>query len=231
VLRRPALAAIPALLLATVALSSCGGSSSSGNGVESKSANDIVAAAKTAADGAMAVHVAGSGPSANALSFDLNLVTGKGGRGQLSTNGATLELVRVPGTVYIKGSPAFYRQFGAAAAQRLQGRWLRAPASSRSVASLVTLTDSHKLVDSALTGHGSSLKKGATTTINGHKVVGITDASNGGTLYVATTGKAYPIEIQKSGSGGKIVFDHWDEPISLSPPPNAMDLTKLSSGR
>ena len=49
-----------------------------------------------------------------------------------------------------------------------------------------------------------------------------------GTLYVATTGPAYPVAIVKAGAnGGKIVFDKWNQPVALKAPSGAVNLTDL----
>ena len=231
---RTAFAAVPllvALLIAAV-LAGCGGSSSSsGNGVADKTPAEILAATKAASDTATSVHVAGSIVSDKSpITLDMNLLAGKGGRGQLSESGLAFELIQVGGTVYIKGSPAFYKHIGGtAAAQLLQGKWLKAPSSDANFASLSQLTDLRQLVDQTLASHGS-LKKSGTTTIAGQKVVGITDTTKGGTLYIATTGKPYPIEISKGGSGGgKITFDRWNSSVTLAAPKNAIDVTQLQS--
>lgn len=226
-----AVALLVALLVAAV-LAGCGGSSSSsGNGVADKSPAEILAATKAASDTATSVHVAGSIVSEKSpITLDMNLLAGKGGRGQLSESGLAFELIQVGGTVYIKGSPAFYKHIGGtAAAQLLQGKWLKAPSSDANFASLSQLTDLRQLVDQTLASHGS-LKKSGTTTIAGQKVVGITDTTKGGTLYIATTGKPYPIEISKGGSGGgKITFDRWNAGVTLAAPKNAIDVTQLQS--
>jgi hypothetical protein len=231
---RPRLAAAPPLALVTVALvlAGCGGSSSSSsNGVADKSPTEILAATKTAADAASSVHVSGSIVSSGSpITLDMHLRAGKGGRGSLSENGLAFQLIQTGGTVYIKGSPAFYKRIGGtAAAQLLQGKWLKAAASSSDFASLSQLTDLRQLVDQTLAKPGS-LTKGQTTTVNGQKVVGLTDRTKGGTLYIAATGQPYPIEITKSGSGGgKIVFDSWNKPVTVAPPANAIDVAQLQS--
>ena len=93
-----------------------------------------------------------------------------------------------------------------------------------------SLTNLHRLIDAALASHGT-LKKTATTTVKGKKVVGLTDQSQGGTLYVATTGKPYPVEIAKSGAGGgTLSFDRWNQAVSIAPPANAIDLAQLRAG-
>ena len=84
-----------------------------------------------------------------------------------------------------------------------------------------------KLFNQLLSSHGK-LSKGKTTTVQGQKVIGVTDTTNGGTLYVAATGTAYPIEISKTGTdGGRIVFDHFNQPVSLTPPAHAVDISNL----
>jgi hypothetical protein len=219
-------------LLVALAIAGCGGSSSSsGNGVADKTPAEILAATKAASDAATSVHVSGSIVSDKSpITLDMNLLASKGGRGKLSESGLAFELVEVGGTVYIKGSAEFYKHIGGtAAAQLLQGKWLKAPASNANFASLSQLTDLRQLVDQTLTSHGS-LKKSGTTTVNGQKVVGITDTTKGGTLYIATTGKPYPIQISKGGSGGgKINFDNWNGTVTLAAPANAIDVAQLQS--
>jgi len=225
-----------ALVLAATVLGGCGGSSSSsssGNGIASKAPSEVVAVAKVAADSASSVHVSGSIVSGGSpITLDLELLAGKGGRGRISENGLSFDLIQVDGTAYIRGSPAFYSHFGGpAAAQLFQGKWLKAPTSGGNFSTLGSLTNLSQLVDSALASHGT-LKKGATTSANGQQALPITDASHGGTLYIATTGKPYPIQITKSGtSGGKILFNRWNAPVTLVAPKNAVDLSRLQANR
>jgi hypothetical protein len=223
---------LAALLIAAV-LAGCGGSSSSssGNGIADKSPADILAATKVASDAATTVHVSGSIVSdGSPITLDMNLLAGKGGRGQLSESGLAFELIQVGKTVYIKGSPAFYKHIGGtAAAQLLEGKWLKAPASDSDFASLSQLTDLRQLVDQTLASHGALTKAGSAT-VNGQKVVGITDKTKGGTLYIAATGQPYPVEITKGGSGGgKITFDRWNKTVTLAAPANAIDVAQLQA--
>jgi hypothetical protein len=221
-------AAVGLLALASI-LAGCGGSSSSGNGVESKSADQIVEAAKAASAQAKSVHINGTiRSSGKPVSLDMELLAGKGGKGKISQEGFTIQLIQVNGAVYINGSTAFYNHVGgAAAAQLLQGKWLKAPSNSGELASLAELTNLSKLIDTALASHGK-LAKGTATTIEGTKAIAINDTSKGGTLYVAATGTPFPLEIAKSGAeSGKVVLDRWDQPVSLSAPAGAIDIGKL----
>ena len=226
------LAALLALALAACGSSSSSSSSSSGsgpsNGITSKSPDQIVSAATSAVGSVDSVHVSGKVASGGQnVALDLNLVNGKGGTGSMSQNGLGFKIVALGPEVYINGSSAFWNKFGgSAAAQLLSGKWLKAPASGQ-LSSLATLTDVQKLFSQLLSTHGK-LAKGQTTTVQGRQVVAVNDTTNGGTLYVATTGKPYPIEISKTGSqGGQLVFNRFNQPVSLTAPANAIDISQL----
>jgi hypothetical protein len=227
-LRRPVFTLI-FLAILVLLLAGCGGSSSSGNGVESKSPTEILQKTKEAASKAASVHISGSIISeGKPITLDMELLAGKGGKGKISQEGFTIKLIQTGGSVYINGSSAFYKHVsGGAAAQLLQGKWLKAPANSGELASLAELTDLSKLVDTALSDHGS-LAKGSAATIEGQKAIGLKDTSKGGTLYVATSGKPYPLEIAKAGKeSGKVILDRWDQPVTLKAPAGAIDISEL----
>jgi hypothetical protein len=218
------------MALALPVLAGCG-SSSSGNGVTSKSAEQIVSEAKTAADGASSVHVSGSVNSGGTpVTLNLNLAAGKGATGQVSQNGSTFKIIIDGGTAYISGSDAFYRKLGgSAAAQLLAGRWLKVSTSTPEFASFGSLTNMRKLLDTVLVGHGS-LQKGSTTTVGGQQAIEVKDTTRGGSLYVATNGKPFPLQISKTGSEtGAITFDKWDEPVTITAPASSVNLSELKS--
>jgi len=210
--------AVVCAALCAAAISGCGGSSSSG--IASKSPDAIVKAASNAIMHASSVHVSGSISSGGVpLNLDLTLVSGKGGRGQMSEGGLAFQIVNVGQTVYIQGTPAFWQHYGGASAARLlNGKWLKAPATGQ-FASLAALTNMQKLMGTILLSHGS-LSKGSTSTVDGHHVVAVTDKSKGGTLYVATSG-------QQGTTGGQIVFDRFNQPVTLTAPSNAISLSQL----
>jgi hypothetical protein len=218
-----------AAVLAAGAVAACGSSSPSGNGVASKSASDILSSATTAIQGAKSVHVSGAlNDAGQSIKLDLNILSGKGAKGSMSQNGLSFQLIAAGKYVYINGSPEFWKKFGGTAAATLfQGKWLKAPANSSSFASLSSLTNLHSLAQALLTGHGS-LSKGSTSTVNGHKVIAVTDSSKSSQLYVATTGKPYPIEIAKTGSAAQHVdFDHYNAAVALTPPAQSIDISQL----
>jgi hypothetical protein len=218
------------LVLALGVMAGCGGSSSSNN-ITSKSATQILSESKAAADSASSVHVSGSITSgATPITIDLNLAAGKGARGEISENGASFKLILVGGTAYISGSPAFYHSLGgAAAAQLLDGKWLKASATTGDFASFGSLANMSQLINTTLAAHGV-LTKGATSTVNGQQAIAITDSAKSGTLYVATTGKPYPVAITKGGSeNGKITFGDWNQPVTIAAPSDSVDLSELKA--
>jgi hypothetical protein len=209
--------------------SSNGGGGASDNGVASKSPSAIFDATSAAVDGLTSVHISGSLVSGGEpITLDLHLVAGKGAIGSMSEHGLGFKIVAVNNVAYINGSPAFWKHFGGAAAATLfNGKWLRAPASTGSFSSLGALTNLHKLFG-ALLSTKDALAKGATSTVDGQKVVAVRDVSKGGTLYVATTGKPYPIEIVKTGSeSGTITFDQFNDSVTLTAPSSSISISQL----
>ncbi len=222
-----------ALSLAAALIAGCSSSSSSSNGIASKTPAEILAAARAAGARAATVHVAGSILSAGApISLDMELVADKGGAGRLTLGGLDLQLIDVDRAVYINASAAFYRRFvGALAAKLLPGKWLKGPAARGPLASFAALTDLSKVIDSALGAHGA-LSRAPSRTIDGREAVGVVDRTAGGTLYVATTGTPYPLAIVRDGAhGGTVSFDRWNKPVSLTVPANAVSVDQLQGGR
>lgn len=227
-MRRRLSACLVLALLIAVVLSACGSSGPSDNGVAAKSPDAIVTASSNALLGVTTVHVSGAFVSSGVpTALNLYLVSGKGARGSMSQSGLSFQLVSVGGEVYINGSPAFWRHFGGSAAAALfNGKWLKAPATGQ-FSSLASLTNLSQLFNKLLGQHGT-LTKSAVKSVDGQSVVPVTDSTNGGTLYVATTGKPYPVAIIKTGSGGgRIDFSEFDQPVKLTAPANAIDISQL----
>jgi hypothetical protein len=219
--RRLALAALVALTLA-----GCGGGGSS-NGEAKKTAEQVVADAQAAAKGAATVHVVGAGAdNGTPLKLDLWLADGKG-KGHVEENGLGFDVVRVGDVVYVKGSDAFLQKFaGAGAASLLHGRWLKGSATSGQLAALAPLTDIQDFFKGVLGQHGKIENKGETSR-NGDKVVEIRDTTQGGSLFVAATGAAYPVAVAGGKQQGDIAFSDWNADQTFAVPKGALDLSSL----
>jgi hypothetical protein len=198
------------------------------NGVAGKTPDAIVSAAVAAGEVARSVHVHGGTVDAGApLSVDV-WVGKKRGRGRIHANGSSVDVIRIGNVAYFRAGVAFWRKAGgtqgAALAPLFAGKWMEGSATKGDLASLSSLLDVRSLLRSVLGGHGTLANDG-TTTFRGQPAVAVRDTTEGGTLYVATTGKPYPLGVRKTGkSGGTILFDHWNAPLTVAAPKHPIDL-------
>jgi hypothetical protein len=211
------------------AVAGCGSSSSSSNGEQNKSAATILSDARSAAQSAKSVHLAGNvNQGGRQLGLNLDINSGTGGKGTISVGGNSVQVVRVNDNIYFNGNAAFYHLVGApsGAAKVLAGRWIKTPVNASDAASFAKLTDLKQLF-STLTAKGSVSKGGTATSSTGTKVVVLNDHSDGSTLYVSLTGKPYPVEAFGGGKG-TLTFTNWDQPVKISPPSNVLDFSQGS---
>jgi hypothetical protein len=227
-MRAPALA----LVLAAALLAGCGGSSKAAkpNSEASKRPGRVLADARAAAASATSVHVAGSVRSSGTpITLDLSMARDKGAKGSMSTNDLKFDLVRIDDTAYIRGSNAFYEHFaGSGIAQLLHGKWLKAPVTKGRFSSLAPLTSIGLLLGKVSANHGKLASDGKTT-YKGRRVVAIRDLSDNSKLYVAATGKPYPVALVggKADQSGTIRFGDWNRHVSLTAPSGAIDISTL----
>ena len=225
-------ALVLSLALAGVLLAGCGSSdkSAKSNGEEAKPAAKVLADAKAAASNASSAHVSGGIKSEGTpITLDLTTVRGKGAKGSMSTSGLKFDLVRVGDTLYIRGSDEFLKHFaGGVAAQLLHDKWLKASATHGRLKSLAPLTNLGALFARVSAQHGKLVNEG-TKTYKGEAVVVIRDTSDNSKLYVAATGKPYPVAIVggKKGETGTIAFDDWNKSVSLTAPDGAIDISQF----
>jgi hypothetical protein len=220
------------LVLTAVLLAGCGssGKSAKSNGEESKPAARVLADAKAAATSASSAHVSGSIQSEGTpITLDLSTARGKGAKGSMSTNGLKFDLVRIGDTLYIRGSDEFLKHFaGGAVAQLLHDKWLKASATHGRLKSLAPLTSLGALFEGVSANHGKLVNDGKKT-YKGDPVVVIRDTSDNSKLYVAATGKPYPVAIvgAKKGESGTITFGDWNKSVSLTAPDGAIDISQF----
>jgi hypothetical protein len=231
-MRATALALVLVLVLTAALLAGCGssGTTAKANDEASKAPVRVLADAKAAATSASSVHVSGSINSGGTpITLDLTTAHNKGAKGSMSTSGLKFDLVRIGDTLYIRGSDEFYKHFaGAAVAQLLHGKWLKASATHGRLQSLAPLTNIGALFAGISSRHGKLTNNGKTT-YKGQDVVAIRDTSDGSKLYVAATGKPYPVAIVggKENQSGTITFGDWNKSVSLSAPSDAIDIGQL----
>ena len=222
-----------ALALAAALLAGCGSHSKAAkpNGEASKPADQVFGDARSAATSASSAHVSGS-LVANGTPFTLDISTArnKGAKGSVSISGLQFDLVKIGDTAYIKGSDAFLKHFaGAAIAQLIHGRWVKASATSKRFRSFAALASINGLFAQISSNHGKLVNDGKKT-YRGQPAVVIRDTSDNSRLYVAATGKPYPLALAGGNKkqSGRIAFDDWNKPVSLSAPSDAIDITSLT---
>jgi hypothetical protein len=174
------------------------------------------------------VHVLSKG-SEGPLAITVNVqLASDGGRAQVSLLGLGFEVIRIGETVYVKGSPGVYRRLGIAA-KVPPGSWLQARADGR-LGQLAAFTDLSGELNRILPAPNDLLATGASTTLGGQHAIELHTTAKlfKGTLFIATTGKPYPIELVKHGrETGQSTFTDWNKPITLNPPANAITVTQL----
>jgi hypothetical protein len=221
------LVALLALLVGATLLAGCG---SSDNGMASKGPTEILAASKAAAGGADSVHVV-SRASQGRLTFASDLeLSRSSSRAHVSVLGSDFEVIHIANTIYAKGNAAFYEGLLGAAAHVPSGTWLKASSTDAEFAQLAQFTDLRGQLNRLLSTPGS-VSKGASTTIAGQKVLELKEKTKvyEGSLYVATSGKPYPILLVKSGGRerGRTSFSRWRQPVSLSVPSPVVEIGTL----
>jgi hypothetical protein len=228
-LKTRARAALAPLLAAAIAALAAG-CGSSGNGVSSKSANEIMAASKAAANKASSARVAtkvaqGKLELTSHIEFASN-----GGHAQVSFAGLAFEVLRIGSTLYVKGNRAFESRLTATASKKIpEGTWIKASASGTQLAQLAAFTDKTGEMSRLLSSSGP-LTKGSTTTVNGQKAIELKQTAKlyTGSAFIATTGEPYPIQLLKHGrETGETSFSDWNQPVTLTAPTNSVEVSQL----
>ncbi len=215
------------VLMAAVLLAACGGGSS-GNGVAAKSPSQIASTALSAMKAAKSVHLQGSvTQSGKTVSIDASTFSDGDIDGSFVESGSTIELIKLGPTDYLKTTAAFYEANGApsAVAALVGGRWIEAPDSSLGFGSKFGLA----AFSNSLSSNEGSVTAGTTSTVDGQGVVSV-HSSTGGTLYVATDGTPYPVEIVGSGGAsgtGTITFSQWNQAAAPIAPKGARTIASF----
>jgi hypothetical protein len=222
--RRARVAAPVVLLLATLALSGCGGDTQT-NGVEKLSAGEVHRKAAAALESATSAHVKGTGVfEGHPVKIDLR-ISGTSTSGALAVEGVRVEFTKIGAITYVKGSAPALGRLGASPAVARFGadRWLKLGPKQ------VTLWEGFSLAELAdqLVHDDSPVEPQVTqATLHGQQVVVLTQ-QNGSKLYVANTGRAYPLRGEYKGPApGRITFTEYGTNFRITAPENAIDIAK-----
>lgn len=221
---RARLSIITAAGLCAVALGGCGSSSSSGNGEDSKTADQILADVATAFGQQQSIHETITKTDADGTSTGTLDAGQTAAQATVNTKGQTTTLIVVGGNAYLGQGGAFQQLAGSDAAQ-------------------LQYLLPQQMGQCALKTHGG-LTKGGTSTINGKNVIEIKDdgkapGASPGSLFVSLDGPALPVRNVQNGpqtpggdkacgatdsdttKSGQVDFDYTKPVPQITPPPTS----------
>jgi len=202
----------------------CGGGSS--NGLAGDSAPQIVNATVSAMEAAKSMTMIGTITQNGApTSVDWELSGAGDIDGTIGVNGITGKLIKIGEVDYLNYPAAYWTRKGAPSADvaELAGKWFSEPDSVEHLG-MISIGSLANVYESEL----GSAAEGVTGTINGQAAVSIILTS--GTLWVATSGTAYPLEQVGSPGTGSIAFSGWNEGTEPSAPAGAEPVSAIGSG-
>lgn len=200
------------------------------NGLAAKSPQVILAAVGKALRGAKSVRMKGTtkdGRDLVALDMALTQQGGRGKmRGPIEGKMVSMQIVAAEGKIYLR-SPQLWRALGGAAvAQRIGNNWVAAPAGGAPDKGFLSLSAFAK---EGLKPEGRVVK-GKPARVAGQPVISLIDSSDRSVLYIAATGKPYPLRMAEAGGRHHVDFTGYDAPVTITRPSNVVDLTEVMGG-
>jgi hypothetical protein len=214
-----------ALVVTGTGLTGCSDDPDAGtNGVGKLPAEQIQTKTRAAAESADAVRLSGNVvTSGRTYKLDMSL-SSDGGTGSVTSEGATFRLLRIGDQLYLKADADFWGQedaegdSDAAAADKLEGKFVKVPQGDASYKKFSGFTDKDVLLESLLTLHGELGTDGHHEQ-SGVRTIRITgDEGAGGTLDVSLEGQPYPLRLERAGGAGTLTFSGWGKSFSLKEP-------------
>lgn len=197
------------------------------NGVDGLGPAKILQQARKAAKNARSVRTIGTSPDA---SIDL-VTTASAAEGERTSGDATLTTRSLEGTVYIKASPEYWTEaFSKKAAKKIGDKWVVGELSNPKLESFASTRSTAVLMKNFLV-LGEAPQVGEVGEALGQPAVPVT--SSNGVLWIATTGKPYPLLLTSTteqADGSEVEFTEWDKKVVIKAPPqkNTIDLAELA---
>ena len=221
------LAAAVVVPFIALAASGCGGAtpaaSGATNALENKTPTQVVHNAAAAVEAVKSVEIVLTEPPAMGRWSQMDLRIQGGSRTvTVVENGiGKAELTIIGQYTYVKIGPAALNMLGGfPLAKSIFGRWVRFLTTRLNPGDLVVGT-SPAFVAALLTHHGPLEPAVRQATLNGRKVVVITDQGNGAKLYIANTGPAYPLLITNP-DGRRVDLSNYGANFHITAPSNAI---------
>ncbi|HSZ39389.1 MAG TPA: hypothetical protein VK817_05480 [Trebonia sp.] len=227
--------AVAAALAATACLAAAGCGSGGGDPLSGMSAKQVTTKAIADLKSASAFTIAGSGLEGPGQTVTLSL--GFKGKDCTGTVGyaadGSIDLTVIGSTVWLKPDATFWKtqggSEGAAVAKALAGKWIDAPTSNSNASALADICDSQSLTSQIPVP--ADVAKGSLTTVNGQKVLSLTDKAKDSTIYVTDTSAPQIVQVvskQKSDNGQFTIS--YGVPASVSAPPSGQTVNGAQYG-
>lgn len=189
------------------------------------SADQVLAAARAAANDARSVHAVGNVSQAGRrTTLDLRLRGNGDGSGFIETTGGRIDVARVGGDLYFKADVAtLTRVLGPDRARRADTRFVKVPVGDVTYRSFRDLLDMDSLFEMLLAPRGA-LSRADGIAVDGIATVGLRDAdpTSGGVLYVTATGQPYPLLLKPDDPKDGVVelrLSEWNADVQVTSPP------------
>ncbi|MFF3790825.1 hypothetical protein ACFYXW_12220 [Streptomyces sp. NPDC001981] len=205
--------------------------------IDTLSAQQIADRSSDALRGARSMHLSTRTASADGSApTTLDLIVDRAGNctGSVGLGGkqGSVRIVKRGDTVWVRPDAQFWKnrdpRVGSALASILAGRYMKGSASDPRLSSLsgaCDLATFQKVVSENAKSDKGTLTKGEKTTLAGAPVVPLVRTWHGQkvTMYVAATGKPYPLRIDVTGGSPKadatVGFSAFDKPVPTTTPP------------
>lgn len=222
-----------ALLPAVLALPGCGGTVGGGgsvedtNGLERKTAAEVVDEAAAALRAAKSVRAHAKGDTDTGTGELEVRIEGTASSGTLTIDGMRTEIVKIGDRAYVRGDEAALTEMGMPAELASLGtfKWLELSEKDAASVEGFTLDD---LADQ-LTDPDSELNPQVEqTALDGRPVVKVT-RRDGAELYVSNAGTAYPLRLITTGDeAAQADFSEYGAEFGITTPSAPVDLDKVS---
>lgn len=196
------------------------------NGVETLGPKRILKRAETAAMKARSVQLVGDAPDA---SLDL-VVTKDSSDGRRTSADVTLRTRVVDGNIYIRADKSYWTEaFNKKKAARIGDKWVTGDLDNPRLETFKQTSTMKPLMRQFLRTSGAA-EVGEVGGVRGQPAVPVTSES--GTLWIATTGKPYPLLLSAPGddASSEVSFRKWDKKVVIKAPPpkNTISLADLA---
>jgi hypothetical protein len=155
---------------------------------------------------------------ADPWTYDLTY-RGTSSDGTYVLGGMIVQIRKIGRSVYQKADREFWHTALGPAADRIPAdKWIKVPITEKSLTDIADLLQQDRMA--GLIGLSGTLSTGVFETVNGVEAVPVTsDGRDKATVYVAITGKPYPVRLETGTKVIRVDFLDYGRPVTITAPP------------